>query len=43
VRDLPLSVLDGITSKTAALTQVSGAAADMLAGKSQVRVLVDEN
>jgi acrylyl-CoA reductase (NADPH) len=43
VRDLPLSVLDGITSKTVPLAEVSGAAADMLAGKLQGRVLVDVN
>lgn len=43
VLELPLSVLDGITSKTVALTEVGSAAADMLAGKFQGRVLVDVN
>jgi acrylyl-CoA reductase (NADPH) len=43
VQDLPLSVLDGITSKTVALDEVRDAAAEMLAGKFQGRVLVDVN
>ncbi|HKT96188.1 MAG TPA: MDR family oxidoreductase [Paraburkholderia sp.] len=43
VVDLPMSMLDGITTRTVALPDVCGAARDMLEGKLRGRVLVDVN
>ncbi|MDR3096706.1 MAG: oxidoreductase [Paraburkholderia sp.] len=43
VVDLPMAMLDGITTRTVALSDVCGAAKDMLEGKLRGRVLVDVN
>jgi acrylyl-CoA reductase (NADPH) len=43
VADLPMSMLEGITTRTVALNDVCGAARDMLDGKLRGRVLVDVN
>lgn len=43
VIDLPMSMLDGIATRTVALSDVCGAARDMLEGKLRGRVLVDVN
>jgi acrylyl-CoA reductase (NADPH) len=43
VADLPMSMLEGITARTVSLSDVCGAAKDMLEGKLRGRVLVDVN
>ncbi|WP_322046446.1 MDR family oxidoreductase [Paraburkholderia sp. J67] len=43
VADLPMSMLEGITTRTVALDDVCGAAQDMLEGRLRGRVLVDVN
>lgn len=43
VTDLPMPILESITTRTLALKDVRGAADDMLAGKLKGRVLVDVN